>query len=92
MLKGLLVLVVVAITLGIYGLFLSAWLGRTGRATVVGFISVMGLIVGPLGRDDRRGPFRLARRISAAPFLAVSPISMLSSAVDHQSPMSTAAG
>ncbi len=48
LLKGLLVLVVAAVTLGVYGLFLSAWLGRTGRATVVGFISVMVLIVGPL--------------------------------------------
>jgi ABC-type transport system involved in multi-copper enzyme maturation permease subunit len=85
LLKGLLVLVVTAVTLGVYGLFLSTWLGRTGRATVVGFISVMVLIAGPLagvivmalfGGRVNGNPILLPR-----PLLAISPLSMLSSAI-----------
>ena len=82
LLKGLLVLVAAAITLGIYGLFLSAWLGRTGRATVVGFISVVGLIVGPLGGMIIVGLFG-SRVIFPRALMAVSPISMLSSAITN---------
>jgi ABC-2 type transport system permease protein len=48
MLKALIVLIVVAVTLGIIGLFLSAWLGRTSRATVVSYLVVVALIAGPL--------------------------------------------
>jgi ABC-2 type transport system permease protein len=48
MLKALIVLIVVAVTLGIIGLFLSAWLGRTSRATVVSYLLVVALIAGPL--------------------------------------------
>jgi ABC-2 type transport system permease protein len=48
MLKALIVLVVVAVTLGIIGLFMSAWLGRTSRATVVSYLVVVALIAGPL--------------------------------------------
>jgi ABC-2 type transport system permease protein len=48
MLKALIVLIVVAVTLGTIGLFLSAWLGRTSRATVVSYLVVVALIAGPL--------------------------------------------
>jgi ABC-2 type transport system permease protein len=48
MLKALIVLVVVAVTLGIIGLFMSAWLGRTSRATVVSYIVVVALIAVPM--------------------------------------------
>jgi ABC-2 type transport system permease protein len=48
MLKALIVLMVVAVTLGIIGLFMSAWLGRTSRATVVSYLIVVVLIAGPL--------------------------------------------
>ena len=48
MLKALIVLVVVAVTLGIIGLFLSTWLGRTSRATVLSYLIVVALIGGPL--------------------------------------------
>jgi hypothetical protein len=48
MLKALIVLIVVAVTLGVIGLFLSAWLGRTSRATVVSYLLVVTLIAGPL--------------------------------------------
>ena len=84
LLKGLLVLVASAVTLGVYGLFLSAWLGRTGRATVVGFISVMVLIVGPLAGLVIIGIFGASAGGPVTPprlLLAFSPISMLSSAI-----------
>jgi ABC-2 type transport system permease protein len=48
MLKALIVLVIVAVTLGVIGLFLSAWLGRTSRATVVSYLVVVTIIAGPL--------------------------------------------
>lgn len=48
MLKALIVLIVVAVTLGIIGLFMSAWLGRTSRATVVSYLVVVALIAGPM--------------------------------------------
>ena len=48
LLKALIVLVVVAVTLGIIGLFMSAWLGRTSRATVVSYLIVVALIAGPM--------------------------------------------
>ena len=84
LLKGLLVLVASAVTLGVYGLFLSAWLGRTGRATVVGFISVMVLIVGPLAGMVVIYLFGAQAGSQVTPprlLLAFSPISMLSSAI-----------
>ncbi len=46
--KVLIVLVFVAVTFGILGLFMSALFGRTGRATVASFVVVVGLMFGPL--------------------------------------------
>ena len=80
LLKGLVALVAAAITLGVYGLFLSALLGRTGRATVVGFVSVMVLIAGPLAGTILLGIFG-GRLVLPRVLLAISPISMLSSAI-----------
>lgn len=84
MLKGLFILVVVAITMGIYGLFLSALLGRTGRATIVSFVSVMVLLLGPLVAVIGSSLFYSSRILSLVPrnFLAFSPVSMLISAVE----------
>lgn len=48
MVKVLIVLVFVAVTFGILGLFMSALFGRTGRATVASFVVVVGLMFGPL--------------------------------------------
>src|SRR5512135_8741 len=48
MLKALLVLLLFAVTFGILGLFMSALFGRTGRATVASFITVVVLMIGPL--------------------------------------------
>lgn len=47
MLKALVVLVVTAVTLGVAGVFMSAWLGRTVRATVLSYLVVLGLLLGP---------------------------------------------
>jgi ABC-2 type transport system permease protein len=47
MIKVLSVLVVLAVTLGVAGTFMSAWLHRTGRATVLTYLLVLALLVGP---------------------------------------------
>ena|GEM_PF-325841 len=82
MLKALFILVVVAVTLGIYGLFLSALLGRTGRATVISFVSVMALLLGPLVGVVASGLMYGSRMVMPRLLLAFSPISMLVSAVE----------
>jgi ABC-type transport system involved in multi-copper enzyme maturation permease subunit len=48
MVKVLLVLLVVAIHFGMGGLFLSAWLRRTGRSTVSAYLIVFGTLFGTL--------------------------------------------
>jgi ABC-2 type transport system permease protein len=48
MIKALVILVIVAVTLGMLGLFMSAWLRRTGRATVLSYLLVLALLIGPL--------------------------------------------
>jgi ABC-type transport system involved in multi-copper enzyme maturation permease subunit len=82
MLKALFILVVVAVTLGIYGLFLSALLGRTGRSTVVSFVTVMALLFAPLVGLVANGLFYSTRLILPRFILAFSPVSMLVSAVE----------
>jgi ABC-2 type transport system permease protein len=47
MIKALVILVTVAVTLGVVGLFMSTWLGRTGRATVLSYLVVLALLLGP---------------------------------------------
>lgn len=79
MLKVLIVLLVVALMLGVLGLFMSALFGRTGRATVASFITVVVLLIGPMfialmvGILKNAEPPRL--------ILAPSPISALSGAL-----------
>lgn len=48
MIKALVVLVAVAVTLGVTGIFMSAWLGRTARATVLSYLVVLALLIGPV--------------------------------------------
>ncbi|MGD8603062.1 MAG: ABC transporter permease subunit [Anaerolineales bacterium] len=48
MVKMLLVLIVVAVHFGMGGLFLSAWLRRTGRSTVSAYLIVFGTLFGTL--------------------------------------------
>jgi ABC-2 type transport system permease protein len=48
MFKGLLILVVVAVMLGVLALFMSALFGRTGRATIVSYVVVLAMLLGPM--------------------------------------------
>jgi ABC-2 type transport system permease protein len=48
MLKALVILVATATTLGTSGVFVSAWLRNTARATAVSYLVALGLLVGPL--------------------------------------------
>jgi len=48
MFKGLLILGVVAVMLGVLALFMSALLGRTGRATVGSYVVVLAMLFGPM--------------------------------------------
>jgi ABC-2 type transport system permease protein len=47
MLRTFVVLLAVAVTLGMIGVFMSAWLKRTARATVVSYLVVLFLLLGP---------------------------------------------
>ncbi len=79
MLKALLVLLLFAVAFGILGIFYSALFGRTGRATVASFITVVLLMVAPL---FLAGLVAIIR--SGEPprwILAPSPISALSAAL-----------
>ncbi len=79
MLKALLVLLVVAVTFGFLGLFMSALFGRTGRATVASYLTVLIITIGPMFLAGMVGVLRE----SEPPrwILAPSPISALSSAL-----------
>jgi ABC-2 type transport system permease protein len=48
MLKVLVILLATAVTLGVTGVFMSVWVGRTVRATVLSYLFVLGLLIGPL--------------------------------------------
>lgn len=77
MLKALMILLLIAISFGVLGLFLSALFGRTGRATVASFILVVILMIGPIFAAGLVGVLT-----SSEPprwILAPSPISALSS-------------
>ena len=47
MVKALAILMAVAVTFGVVGLFMSTWLGRTARATVLSYLIVLALLIGP---------------------------------------------
>jgi ABC-2 type transport system permease protein len=79
MIKALVILVVVAITLGMLGLFMSAWLGRTARATVVSYLVVAALYVLPVIVYVAVGILRQAE--PPRWILVASPLSALFSAV-----------
>lgn len=88
MIKALIVLLVIAAAYGVLGLFFSALLGRTGRATVASFLTVIILMIGPIFVAGLVGVLR-----GGEPprwILAPSPISGLSAAL--ASSMGTGAG
>ncbi len=79
MLKALMVLGAISVAYGILGMFMSVLFGRTGRATVASFITVVVLMIGPLFLAALIGVVR-----GGEPprwILAPSPISALSSAL-----------
>jgi ABC-2 type transport system permease protein len=47
MIKALVILVAVSVTLGVVGIFMSIWLGRTGRATVLSYLVVLAILIAP---------------------------------------------
>lgn len=87
MLKALVILLAVAVTFGILGLFLSALLRRTSRATVVSFLVVAALMFGTIflyvavGVISRAEPPRW--------LLVPNPISALFSALAPSTPYET---
>jgi ABC-2 type transport system permease protein len=48
MVKTLVILMAVTVTFGVVGIFMSTWLGRTARATVLSYLVVLALLIGPL--------------------------------------------
>ena len=81
MIKVLVILVTVAITLGLLGMFMSTWLGRTARATVVSYIFVAALYVLPVVAYIATGILRQAE--PPRWLLVPSPMSALFSAVTN---------
>jgi hypothetical protein len=73
------VLLIVAVTFGILGLFMSALFGRTGRATVASFITVALMMAGPMFVAVLIGVVRGAEPPRWV--LAPSPISALAGAL-----------
>jgi ABC-2 type transport system permease protein len=79
LLKALIIVICLAVTLGVVGVFASAWLGRTTRATVASYLFVLALLVLPYvayilsGVINQREPPRW--------LLVPSPVSALASAV-----------
>lgn len=79
MLRGLLVLIVVAAMLGTLGIFASAWLDRTARATVVSYLLVLLIFIGPFVAFVATG---IARNdIPPRELLILNPVSALFSAI-----------
>lgn len=83
--KSLVVLVIVALTIGVIGLFMSAWLKRTSRATVLTYLIVVLLIAGTLFAYFVSGIFSQSQEPPRW-MLILNPISILSSAMTSSIP------
>lgn len=85
MLKALIFCLCTTIMLGVVGIFLSAWTGRTTRATVLSYLFVLLLLVGPLVAYIMVGIIRQ----SEPPrwILILNPVSGLASALTSYSPV-----
>ncbi len=79
MFKTLIVLVTVAVMLGVTGIFFSAWLGRTARATVMSYLFVLLLVVGPLVAYIAAGTIQ--QQVPSRWLLIPNPLSALFSAM-----------
>jgi ABC-type transport system involved in multi-copper enzyme maturation permease subunit len=78
------ILAATAVTLGVIGITLSAWMGRTVRATVLGYLVVLGLLVGPLIAYTLVGVLR--QTLPPSWILIPNPVSALFSALPAGSP------
>lgn len=79
MVKALVVLIITALLFGVLGIFLSALFKRTGRATVVSYVIVLAMLIGPLFAAVMVGTLRQAE--PPRWILIPSPISALSTAL-----------
>jgi ABC-type transport system involved in multi-copper enzyme maturation permease subunit len=84
MVKALVILVIVAVTFGILGLFMSAWLKRTSRATVASFLVVVALVAGTFFLYIAIGVIRQVE--PPRWLLAANPVSALFSAISSALP------
>jgi hypothetical protein len=90
MLKALVILGVVSVTLGVIGIFMSTWLGRTGRATVLSYLVVLALLVGPPFAYVFVGVLRQAE--PPRWILVPNPVSALFSALTPAAPGNASSG
>ena len=90
MLKALVMVATTAVTLGVIGVFMSAWLGRTVRATTLSYLAVLAMIVGPLLVYVAVGV--LQQREPPSWILIPNPISALFSAAAPISPYGSPIG
>lgn len=81
MLKALVVLIVVAITLGVFGIFMSSLLQRSLRATVISYIIIFVLLFGSVVIYAVVGIFQ--NNIPPRWILVLNPISILASALSN---------
>lgn len=81
MVKALVVLVTVTVTFGILGLFMSVWLRRTSRATVLSYLFVAALLFGTLFVYIAVGIIRQAE--PPRWLLVANPLSALASALSQ---------
>lgn len=79
MIKALVVLITVSVMLGTIGLFMSALLRRTGRATIISYVIVVVLLFGPLFAVTGYG---ILRQMEPPRWMLIpNPISALASAL-----------
>jgi len=90
MVMALVILMAVAVMLGVVGIFMSTWLGRTGRATVLSYLVVLGLLIGPLFLYALVGVLRMEE--PPRWILVPNPMSALFSALTPSVPDNGAAG
>lgn len=81
MLRGFVALFVVAILFGTLGIFMSAWLGRTGRATVLSYIFVVLIFVLPVVAIIVEGTLNEFQEIPSRELLMLNPASFVYSAI-----------
>ena len=90
MLKALVILVAVAVMLGVIGVFVSTWLKRTVPATVVSYLFILSLFIGPSLVYILHGMLRQAEPPNW--LLILNPLSALHSALSPSMPTNDGPG